>query len=133
MNTHVTFTTAKLLKDKGFNMPCQFLRVAGKYRIHYENEGDLFDNGCPSIQKPNDWYLCPTIAQVVMWLYEKHGIWISVDKAINVKWANNYFDYKIIDTDENKFIIQSDIGGTQPNTPTEAYSEAIEYCLTKLI
>ena len=28
---------------------------------------------------PNKTVNAPTIAEVVMWLYEKHGIWISVE------------------------------------------------------
>lgn len=138
MNTHVDFKTAKRLKDKGFDSQnCSFgYQKSGKLEkgISMTNLGiDFFYKG-EIFEEKNSWdWIClaPTIAEVVMWLYEKHGIWISVNKDINYKWANNYFNYQIIS--ENKGSAFSDIGGTQPNTPTEAYQEAIKYVLTNLI
>lgn len=79
MNKPISYELAKLLKPKGFNEPCQMLRVGGKYRINYEKEGELFNNGMPSTQIPKDWFLAPTISQVVIWLCDKHGIWIVVE------------------------------------------------------
>lgn len=61
----------------------------------------------------------PTITEVVMWLYEKHGIWISVEQ--------NSF----IGGGKSSFI--SNVKRAEYNSPTEAYEAAIEYCLTKLI
>ena len=51
MNKEVNFEIAKLLKEKGF-------RLLPDFKSSY-----------------------PTIAEVVMWLYEKHGVWISVQKG----------------------------------------------------
>ena len=140
MNTIVKLKLAKLLKEKDFKEPCRFLRVGGKYRVNSENEGDLFDNGIKSLQIPNCWFLAPTIIEVVMWLYEKHGIWTGVELTDNTKefyfqptiWASKdreYHDDNMIDQakricnwKEWKF-----------NSPTEAYETAIDYCLTNLI
>lgn len=71
-----------------------------------------------------------TIAEVVMWLYEKHGIWISVTKDISVNWANEYFDYYILRHNKST---GSNIGGTQPTSPTEAYLSAITHVLNNLL
>jgi hypothetical protein len=115
MNTPVNFEIAKLLKEKGFD----------NESAHYYNEkGELlFDVDFPSLQptKPDVYYNNPTIAEVVMWLYEKHRIWISVlqhtksgkgiyfESVINVMTFSGY------------------------NSPTEAYEAAIEYTLKNLL
>lgn len=41
----VSYETALKLKEKGYNEPSQYLYVSGNYRINYEKEGDLFNNG----------------------------------------------------------------------------------------
>ena len=131
MNTNVNHEISLLLKEKGYDKICQ---------AYFKNES-LFNSRVIE-QDSDNWngnsysdcvVSSPTISEVIMWLYEKHGIWISVDKVINVKWANNYFDYKIANTDKNKFITQSNIGGVQPNTPTEDYQDAILHTLKNLI
>lgn len=68
----------------------------------------------------------PSIADVVMWLYEKHGIWISVD-APHKLLKSWYFEvYKI--NDEITSIEESLF-----TSPTEAYEAAIEYILNNLL
>ncbi len=117
MNTPVKFELAKLLDEKGFDKPFQFLRVAGKFRINYENEGDLFNNAFPSTQKPNDWFLAPTIAEIIMWLYEKYGIWVEVYHDNSKKEF-----YTVLNGEEYKF-----------NSTTEVYEAVIEYTLNNLL
>lgn len=65
----------------------------------------------------------PTIADVVMWLYEKHKIWISVSDA-------GGFGYMVqfMKTDGDSTID----GLYEFNSPTEAYEAAIFYTLKKL-
>lgn len=80
------------------------------------------------IQKGIDMPIKTTIADVVMQLYEKHGIWIVVNITITDKWYFELFNLKekrngeILPDDEYWF-----------NSPKQAYEAAIEYCLTKLI
>ena len=140
MNTPVKFELAKLLDEKGFDKPCQFLRVAGKFRINYENEGDLFNNAFPSTQKPNDWFLAPTIAEVVMWLYEKYGIWMNGSPVFEFNSGrNDYltirgFQYYITVITDNKYNQEKSHAGREyKNSPTEAYEAAIEYILNNLL
>lgn len=128
MTKHVNYQLAKLLSEKGFNEPCQFLRVAGKYRINYEKEGDLFDNRIPSTQKPIDWYLAPAIAEVVMWLYEKHGIWIEVHG-----WINQPVGEEVWDKCFQAFVNGDAMNVSIYKNPTEAYEAAIEYVLINII
>jgi len=126
MNTPVNFEIAKLLKEKGFDEPTHSFYVIDE--SEYGEIGEFITN-------PNDNYptlddnslfdtlaSAPTIAEVVMWLYEKHKIWI---------WVEYY------ETD-NKFIPQIPKANLLRvlgfyESPTEAYSAAIEYTLKNLI
>lgn len=73
----------------------------------------------------------PTIAEVVMWLYEKHGIWIRVtpfpysDNITHWRWEHMPTKYAIRNAGWKK---EEDY-----KSPTEAYERAIEYVLTRLI
>lgn len=116
MNTLVNFETAKLLKEKGFDITTKIL---------YNDEGYKLNNGYyPDIHK--DDIACPTITDVVMWLYEKHGIWISVLQMLNngetVTWYASYYEQGVGEDIEVYY-----------NSPTEAYEAAIEYTLKNLI
>jgi len=111
MNKPINYPLAKLLKEKGFNELCNSY---------------IDDNGIshPSYGKNSFSEIrtyIPTIAEVVMWLYEKYGIWI-VSFPTDEGWTFDIF----IKTDcvkSESFI----------NFPTEAYFAAIEYCLKNLI
>jgi glutathione peroxidase-family protein len=94
------------------------------YKHYYEGTVEELD----SMDKDNQ-HLHSEIMQVIMWLYEKHGIWIHSAPENNeediVKWA---FTIQTIDT-EVRFVRRfSDF-----NSPTEAYESAIEYTLKNLI
>ena len=115
MNTPVSFEIAKVLKEKGFNIP----------QLYFYIDGDIswkVDNTRCRNQIEGE-YAAPTIAEVVMWLYEKHGIWINCNIAPNFETFSCYVVHKKLggyDTEEF-------------NSPTEAFSEAIEYTLKNLI
>lgn len=128
MNTPVSFELAKLLKEKGFDEVCNnhysqalFEGTKGvfpKYSVF--KHSDYHYNSKPN---NNDlWFECsaPTISEVVMWLYEKHGIWITV------KLASGLFWWEISKTDKNLSPL-----GMNKHTPTEAYEAAIAYFLTR--
>ena len=107
MNTPVNFEIAKLLNKKRLFIPS---------KNRYNRKG--------SFNYSKSWSIsAPTIAEVVMWLYEKHGVWITACIV-----ADSYFSYWL----HNKNRALQD---TKSNwlTPTEAYEAAIEYCLTNLI
>lgn len=109
MNNPVSFEIAKLLKEKGFNIE--------------------IDYGLNQILnlKPT-----PTIAEVVMWFYEKHGIWIEVS-------CHTVLDEKDDDVDVFYFVIRKLkpvnilYSGDFVNSPSEAYEAGIEYVLKHLI
>lgn len=95
MNTLVSFELAKLLIQKEYDLHPDF----------------------------KDSY--PTITEVVMWLYEKHGIWIGVqpnEPYIDDDWCFTIFkDLKNNNSREGY------------NSSTEAYEAAIEHTLKNLI
>jgi hypothetical protein len=122
MDTPINFELAKLLKEKGFNIP----------QLYFYIDGDIswkVDNTRCRNQIEGE-YAAPTISEVVMWLYEKHGIWISViDKNTDqTEWE--------FQTSKKGIGLVFSSGQYPPkfyNSPTEAYEAAIEYCLTNLI
>jgi hypothetical protein len=112
-----------LAKDKG-DMSKSFICDSDELESYTQIDEDIEHNVYHCLSIPEQW-------QVVEWLWVNHGIWISVNKDTNYVWANNYFNYQIISKD--KGCAFSDIGGTIPNTPQEAYSAAFDYILKELI
>jgi hypothetical protein len=122
MNTPVKFELAKLLKEKGFDEVCQqWYSVEGG--LYYQDE---FDNNRGFI--PVCECEAPTIAEVVMWLYEKHGIWISVEQNT----YENKFDYLITQRKIDSWYVKSNDEQVF-NSPTKAYEAAIEDTLNNLL
>ncbi len=119
MNTPVTFEIAKLLKEKGF-----------------DNEGDLlYDSEFPSLQptKPDIYYDAPTISEVVMWLYEKHGIWINVNVTkYGLFWCQVSTREATKDL-KPLFIWEVATAFYDYKTPEEAYLAIIDHTLKYLI
>lgn len=117
MNTPVSFPLAKLAIQKGFDKECKeywnLIEYSSEWIVEHRINPDSVD-----------FMYAPTISEVVMWLYEKHGIWIHPEICFDGK----SFVPKITKVVENHYPYD-----TQFNSPTEAYSAAIEYCLTKLI
>ncbi len=129
MNKPISFELAKLLKQKNIVIKPLSLRSETDYVEGYDwdvddeedelkiREFQFEDNVCSHL------FLSPTVGEVVMWLYENHGIWINV-------WMmdKNEF-YWGIDTNEEE--LTSDIDNF--SSPTEAYEAAIEYTLNNLL
>lgn len=127
MNNPVNFELAKLLKEKGYNFYHPTSYWEGE--ITHMTTGYALEDGTTS--QKNYWdferYYAPTISEVVMWLYEKHGIWIVVmpkRKDKGLFWGG------YIDTGKDEFMKSY---GSNFNTPTAAYKAAIEYALKNLI
>ena len=114
MTTPVSFEIAKLLKEKGFDIE--------------------IDYGLNQILNLKS---APTIAEVVMWLYDTHKLDIIVrypDSDTNkVEGINSvYYDleiYRLSGGDAWKIYKRIDVSDDK----TKAYTKAIEYCLNELI
>lgn len=150
MTDIVSFELAKLLKEKGFD----------KLTINYYSEEDyfykdelLFPKG--SVLRNEDWPYnvsttqlnAPTIAEVVTWLYKKHGIHFFVlpqDKGVVdfriegsdypslplflliIKYNKDLSFKEVLNTSDPKNMLHFD-------TFEEAYNYAIKYTLNNLI
>jgi hypothetical protein len=129
MNTPVNSKLAKLLKEKKFNEPClsywKDLNLEG-HRFKDWNNETIGDS--PMHKRNAGYYSAPTIAQVVMWLYKKYGIWIEVNLPL-------YDDFKftIIECNTIAGKLLNKISDESYDSPTEAYETAIEYTLNNLI
>jgi hypothetical protein len=78
-----------------------------------------------------DMPVSPTISDVIMWIYEKHEIWIQVKPGGKLET----WDF-IVQKKDNTFAVSYfEIKQHKPffNSPTEAYEAAIEYTLNNLI
>jgi hypothetical protein len=134
MNTPVSFELAKLLKEKGFDRPTVQFYERGKKPYLTEAQDYMSDryavsnwnDGMGSYPtKAEDVYCsAPTIAEVVMWLYEKHGIWIWVERYSTLfrPYAEEIGNERFGKWEGHKF-----------NSPTEAYEAAIECTLKNLL
>ena len=141
MNTPVSYSIAKLLKEKGFDKPTHSF-----YVIDESEYGEIEE----FITNPNDNYptlddnslfdtlaSAPTIAEVVMWLFESHNIWIYLTRdsvtntfgpVINTETKSIYFN--------NQSTVSRVTGQKYDpwyNKPENGYQKAIEYVLTEMI
>lgn len=123
MNNPVNSKLTILLKNKGFDEVTAYI---------YSEVYGLIENinGLKHSDGDNRFVSIPTIAEVVIWLYEKHGIWIYV---------NEDFRPHIYKNGEN-LIYQGQLFYTIENSkkycwddPIQAYESAIEYVLRNLL
>ena len=118
MTTLLNAELSRLCADKGYKRP------KGYSQPYYNHlgilNGDVTELVKAQINEedttPFQTIAAPTIAEVIMWLYEKHGIWISVIHQ------HNKFFWKFGSYQTQEF-----------NSPTEAYEAAIDYTLNNLI
>lgn len=142
MNIPIKYPIAKLLKEKGFDEQCYYYYEHAITEAYNEQDGysgpfgwekgetnyqsGFHINNSKYDSSNEAWLLCsaPTIAEVCMWLYEKHGIWIYPFRHD----FNNQFYWHIDTAREDEFTSDNVF-----NSPTEAYTAAIEYTLNNLI
>ena len=152
MENFVSFELAKLLKEKGFDIPvlsyyfgdrfCLNYSVINQYSQEYiEDKGECliipYTSGEGNLYLEtinfNSWgitnYSAPTIAEVVMWLYTKHKIWVvvNVGKPHNSEIMFYANVIKLGLHHKNKHRTEFH------NTPTEAYEAAIKHTLKNLL
>ena len=80
-----------------------------------------------------DMPVSPTISDVIMWIYEKHEIWIQVNITRYGKFWGNVFLKEEYNDLKNPFNWEFVNQIIDFNSPTEAYEAAIEYTLNNLI
>ena len=122
---YVSFETAKLLKEKGFdeNTNCQY-PVGGIY-IGEVSEYNITDRS----RNPEKYIPAPTIQMAMKWLREKHNLHIGV--LITYQYFPRKYEVHIMHTEKYEDIVVNP--GTNFNTYEEACEVAIKYCLENLI
>ena len=117
---YVSFETAKLLKEKGFDEACLTL-----YR-----EGELVHSGyyLDNKQLDEDNITAPTLQMAMKWLREEHNI------AINIGWGEIFEDKFqwwciILNYKDGSILRESEYYATYE----EAAEAAIKYCFKHLI
>lgn len=107
---YVTFKTAKLLKEKGFNKIVDKLIHLNRYNISiiespekYYDESEVYND---YLYLKQNHYACPTKAEAIDWL-ESKGImidihWIRFNE--NRRWNYSIFDCRTCDTIDIKYI-----------------------------
>lgn len=148
MNTQVSTKIVKLLKEKGFDLNYKikyacFSRNPDATKFCREYPNKLSDDSFyvdESYDNEGSVYSCyitlnefeniPTIADVVMWLYEKYDIWIQPYRSSDDGDGYPYFWCEI--NNKGKIIESTHFGGWF-KAPKEAYEAAFEHCLTEVI
>ena len=148
---YVSFETAKLLKEKGFDEPCQFL-----YFSKYKQDGDFVGNfDAKKNSEINELsYSAPTLQMAPKWVQETFNIVIIPNyeyECDDTPWC-----YKIFKLGENgkpERVAVRGVSYDKDNNPTEyivgyrdyersykdyttkeeAIEEGIKYCLENLI
>ena len=126
LNKNVDFSTAKLLKEKRYDEKTNSAYV--DTTPFSESENDLVEYAYSQNHNEKEHRTsAPTIAEVVMWLYEKHGIWIYIMQS------TARLDFRCF-TQRLKILGEVDFQNDEKySSPTEAYEAAIKYTLENLI
>ena len=128
MITPVSFEIAKLLKEKGLKIDANetiFYRdEVNNIEEHQIKNRDVLYNytGFDDYVPDENEYQTYTIAEVVMWLYEKYGVWIDVSLNQFSKPKDLQWMYSIVFTKDCTYSHSP----KSYNSPTEAYMSAIE-------
>lgn len=143
---YVSFETAKLLKEKGFDAYCHSYyypyyeddtmkkKNYGRYRGTVNIKNKLYYEVYDRKGLMKDHYLCPTIQMAMKWLRDVHDLIISVSFTVH-GWL---CDITKVFRDSNGFIVNINHGIGDDSLPycdehEEACEAAIKYCLENLI
>ena len=139
---YVSFETAKLMKEKGFDAECH----SHYYPVHYPDGSIQYHKyNRTAIKKnktwydiyslknlPKDHYLAPTLQMAMKWLREVHNRHISIEHS----YVLNRYKFYITKYNPNNI---SDLNNTLYSADyyfssyEEACEAAIKYCLENLI
>lgn len=134
---YVSFETAKLLKEKGFDEYCRFIYSAGvlcsvaSLDCHWnEGYGELIEERQNSdFGKYDNAISAPTLQMTMKWLREEKGI--AVIPIISSVLDNEKFlwDVKVVVAETNDTYSQGWVYEKQE----DACERAVQYCLENLI
>lgn len=119
---YVSFETAKLLKERGFNEECEY------FYDYYDNEYFICSNGVSAYNDDEHptYYSMPTLQMAIKWLREVHNLFIEM----HIQNGGNYIGY-IYNT--NGFGLIGWDKRRVSSSYEKACEAAIKYCLENLI
>ena len=121
---YVSFETAKLLKEKGFDQNCATYYLDGHVWRHYHGE---------VIPKGKQIYAAPSQAIAMKWLREVHGLHISLEPCYDYDSMHVIFLAFVQNVaDVHEFMDGRKNVASYPNAE-KCYELALKYCLENLI
>ena len=144
---YVSFETAKLLKEKGFDAechshyyPCHYPDGSIQYhkyeRTEYEKDKPYY--AIYSFKTlPKDHYLAPTLQMAMKWLREVHKMHVEIritNHSVSKMFDIPKYYWIIFNPEKVKWMDEStlhDVAGF--DTYEKACDSAINYCLRKLV
>lgn len=129
---YVSFETAKLLKEKGFDEPCN------AYWFHMINAKPIFNDNMPRQVYNNksdtiEIIGCPTLQLAMKWLREVYGLHISLEPCYDYDSMHVVFLAFVQNVaDLHEFMDGRKNVASYPNAE-KSCELAIKYCLENLI
>lgn len=123
---YVSFETAKLLKEKGFDWECLGTYSTGDKELSISSE-------CPYSNDLNDdmFIAAPTLQMAQKWLREVHNLVIQIE-FIDYLEHGEVWLYSVLERRTIKRLTGRDEDFTE-HSYEQACEEAIKYCLEDLI
>ena len=138
---YISFKTAKLLKEKGFDETCRafWKKWNGEINLCDCNSSHTFEY-CHNtmLEKYNDYeelnIAAPTLQMAMKWLREVYNlvIQIVIVPHTTVTMEQKYYVF-VVCKDRRNLVFRSDHPHDRYSTYEEAAEAAIKYCLEKLI
>lgn len=123
--SYVSFDTAKMLKEAGFDVPCRRIYVTdrtGYYEFSEYDNKQTTDDLCWDAEDGFQYeYLAPTQALAARWLREEHNIFIQLNPTFD-GWLLDLFDLK-----KHQYIL------TNKDANADSYEQAFEDGLREAI
>ena len=121
---YISFETAKLLKEKGFDEATL---------CDYSNKGTRWFNDVLVQHNSQGGIACPTLQMVMKWLREVHDIFIEL--TVGETNGKTWYDFDIIPINKREIAWNhyDNLPFVECNSYEQACEAAIQYCLKNLI
>lgn len=136
---YVSFETAKLLKEKGFDEICEY-----EYGVPDVDKGYVLQRFFKQVKNSeliDEAYTAPTLQMARKWLMDNKGFYIAVvpagyEKVLFVEiYKFEFGEWNPLSDDDTSLVYTGNesIYDKEYERPEEAYNESIKYCLEKLV
>ena len=124
---YVSFETAKLLKEKGFDAFCRAHYDTTKGNVLHLEKNTIESSEC----EVHSSILAPTLQMAMKWLREVHGLFIFISTWLKNKDGTVQYYYEIRTLNDFETIAESTT--TEFDSPEKTCEAAIKDCLENLI